>query len=359
VIGGAGTRYAPPPAVDAAAAAQALIEQARQRQRRRRRRRLLLAVALLLLAAALVDVVKGLPGRTTAGQPPSAPSPPLPVMTMPSRIVVWTSDFRIEVISSRTGQVIRTIAADVAEIRGLPSLAVSPAGMVYFDTARGIQEWVLRVPMAGGRPAAVAEGCKPALSPDGRLLAFVINCDGATHSPEAIAVKNLASGAERTWAPRSYGMDISGLWWSPDDRWLSFTDDGTPSLTTQVLQIRSSGTFRQARRIPLGPGVQWAGYLTPRTGLAIIARPWPSPGVLAEVEVSSGRILRRLTTLPPPGLATANSNDGTEGTVIADPAGPFVLIAGAGTGTGEIFRWAFGMVRPVKVISGSSRATWG
>jgi len=350
------------PAAGESATAQALIEEARQRKRRRRRRYLLVS-ALVLVAAVLGFAARGVSGRTTARTAGSASTgPPQHGGGMPARIVVWTSDFRVEVVSSRTGRVLRTLATGVAEIHGLPHLAVSPSGVVYFDAARGIRQWVMRVPLAGGRPAVVAEGCMPAISPDGRLLAFVTNCDDAAHAPEAIEVRNLATGRAGRWAFPSYDHAVSAIAWSPDNRSLSFTFVGSQlgETGTRVLDTRSAGTLLLASPMRLGPRVQWAGFLTRRVGLAVEPSPGhPGRAVLAEVAVSNGRILRQLTTLSPPELATANIYDGTENTIIADPASSAVLIAGVGRrGSGAIYRWAFGMAKPVMIISGSSRAAW-
>jgi hypothetical protein len=81
-------------------------------------------------------------------------------------------------------------------------------------------------------------------------------------------------------------------------------------------------------------------------------------GGLVEVGVGSGRVLRRLTSLPPHGLATGNAVDGTENTITVDRTGRYLLIAGAGNGHGEIFRWTFGMPHPVRIASGALIAAW-
>ena len=345
------------------AALQALIEEARQHQRRRWRRYLLAAV-LVLVTALLGFSASGLSGwwttaRTTRSAGTGWPAHRVPI---PAQIVVWTSDFKVEVVSARSGHVVRTLATGVAEVHGLPHLAVSPSGMVYFDAARGIRQWVMRVPLAGGRPAVVAEGCMPTISPDGRLLAFVTNCDDAAHAPEAIEVMNLATGKQRRWGFRSYDRAISAISWSPDNRSLSFTAVGSQLGTgTWVLDTRSAGPLLRASPIPLAPGIQWAGYLTSSVGLAVVVMPSPGHGsgvVLAEVAASNGRVLRQLTMLAPPELATANIYDGTENTIVADPSGRAVLIAGVGGGSGAIYRWVFGMAKPVMIVSGSSRAAW-
>jgi hypothetical protein len=237
----------------------------------------------VLLAAAAVTGAVGLPGRTT--RPPvraAAPAPPGPAAAMPSRVVVWTSRFKIEVLSSRTGSLIRTLAADVAVPQGISgTLAVSAAGVVYFDDARGAGEWVLSVPLAGGPVTAIAQGRTPAISPNGRLLAYVTDevtsNDLTTGGPEAIVVKDLAAGTQKRWAFSSDLPDIYSLSWSPDGRFLAFT--GTAEVKNEtapiagILDTRSAGTLDRARPIPLGPGVHWAGFLTPGTGAGVMAGP--------------------------------------------------------------------------------------
>jgi hypothetical protein len=288
---------------------------------------------------------------------------------MPSQVVVWTANFNIEVLSSRTGRLIRTLATGVALNRGLPTLTVSATGVVYFDEARGTREWVRSVPLAGGPVTTIAEGRVPAISPNGRLLAYVTDTGHPTgrNRPEAIVVRDLPAGTQKTWAFTSIDPDINSLSWSPDGRHLAFAgltyvkNQTVAVRIVQVLDTRSSGTLDDARRIPLGQRVAWAGYLTADTGAAVMLGPYgviqAGPGSLVEVGASSGRIVRHLTSLPPQGLATTNAADGAEGTITVDRTGHYLLIAG-GAGYGEIFRWTFGMRHPVRVTSGAIRAAW-
>lgn len=348
--------------------ARALIREARQRQRRRWRRRGLLGVSLVLLAAAAVTGAVGLSGR--AARLPAraaAPAPAGPAAAMPSRVVVWTAWFKIEVLSSRTGRLIRTLATNVALFHGLPTLAVSATGVVYFDDTRGDgNEWVFAVPLAGGPVTAVAEGRAPAISPDGRLLAYVTFTD-RTGRPEAIVVRDLAAGTQKTWAFSSHLPDIFSLSWSPDGRFLAFTGiteakNGTVTVpVADILDTRSAGPLDRARPIPLGPGVDWAGFLTPGTGAGVMAGPGGLTGAggsLVEVDAHSGRVLRHLSALPPHALATDNGPGGAGGTITADRSGRYLLIAATGSGNGEIFRWTFGMPHPVRVTSGAFEAAW-
>jgi hypothetical protein len=392
-IAGPSTAREPSPGAGSALPlAEALIQEARRRQRRRWRRRAL-GASLVLLAAAAATGPVGLSGRTArAPAGGGGPAPPGPVAGMPSQIVVWTASFKIEVLSSRTGRLIRTLATNVALFQGLPALAVSPAGVVYFDdvyapgplpavpggiqgSGRGAGEWVLSVPLAGGPVTRVALGSDLALSPDGRLLAYVPwtdplcsppsrPCEG---KPEAIVVRDLPAGTQKTWAFTSTVPFVTNLSWSPDGRYLAFAGmtgikNGTVTVrTAQVLDTRSGGTLDDARRIPLGQAAAWAGYLTPQAGAGVLTGPdgiIQAGGGLVEIGISSGRVLRRLTSLPPRGLGTGNVFDGTENTITADRTGRYLLIVGVGTGSGEIFRWTFGMPRPVSIASGALEAAW-
>jgi hypothetical protein len=348
--------------------AEALIEEARQRQRRRWRRRSLVGASIVVLAAAAVTGGIGLSGRPARGPAGGTRAASGPASSMPPRVVVWTDNFRIEVLSSRTGRLIRTLATNVALNQGVPTLAVSPAGIAYFDDARGTREYVLSVPLAGGPVTTIAEGRDPAISPDGRVLAYVIYTHrSAARQPEAIVVRNLPAGTQRTWAFTSYLPDITNLSWSPDGRYLAFAGitgikNSTVTVrTAQVLDTRSGGTLDGARRIPLGQRVAWAGFLTSQAGAGVMLDQYgaiQTDGGLVEVELSSGRILRRLTSLPPRGLGTGNAFDGTENTVAVDRSGRYLLLVGMGHGNGEIFRWTFGMQHPVRITSSALVAEW-
>jgi hypothetical protein len=281
---------------------------------------------------------------------------------MPPLVVVWTGSFRIEVLSARTGRVLRTLAADVGLYQGLPTVAVSVTGMVYFDTARRGREQVMRVPLAGGPVTTVATGHDPAVSPDGRMLAYVTDA-GLTGAPEAIVVQNLATGTQRRWAFTSW-PDIDSLSWSPDGVLLSFTAiiGSTFHATAWLLDTRRAGPLDSARPIRLGRGLQWAGFLTSGTGLAVAPRPGQAgrggPQVLLEAAVSSGQIVRRLVPLPAQALFPADTLQGNNA-ITADPGGHYLLIATAGPdGYGEIFRWTVGTHQLVPLVRGATRASW-
>jgi len=318
---------------------------------------------LLLTAAVLVTVLVG-PARLPGNRQSPAHPHPAASTAVPSLIVAWTGHGQIEVLSSRNSRVIRTLASNVAEIRGLPHLALSASGTLFFDDALGTRERLLSVPVGGGPVTRVAaDAALPAVSSDGRLLAYVTNTEWS-NAPEAIVVHDLITGAEHRWAFAAQGPDVTAISWSPDGRHLSFTEAPTQlglsytGARSWVLDTRqATGSLAGARRIPLGGRLSWAGYLTPRSGVAVIEGPFQT--VLVRVDIATGRIIRVLTTLAQP-LFTGNINDGPEAAVQIDPTGHYFLIAGAGkTGYGQIFWWTFGMRGPAPIVGGVVRAIWG
>ena len=370
-------RSSPPQSALLPGDAQALIAEARRRTRGRRRRAAWLILGASLAAAAVAAGTIGFPDRG-GGAPAKIAGWPLaaPLRPKPSLLVAWAGGSRIEVLSSRTGRVVRTLATNVALYQGIPSVSVSPAGVVYFDAARGRAEWIERTPLNGGPVTRIAAGYMPAISPNGRLLAYVTYTSkiypqntpvrDMTPVPEAIVVRNLQTGTARRWAFTSDVPFISGLSWSPDNRFLSYTSVYGASAhhvlgTAQLLDTRSGGTLAGGRRIPLAPGLAWAGFLTAQVGMAVT--PYPATQdrrqSLVAVDVESGRILGRLTLLPAQGLAVVNAFDGTEGTITTDPTGHYILIAGNGPrGYGEIFWWTAGMHQLRSITGGALHAAW-
>jgi hypothetical protein len=362
-----------------AAQVQVLFAEAR---RRRRRRRLAAAMVSLVLAGLAVALTSG----AWPHQPRRGPAqsrgwlPPGPVRPIPSQVVAWKG-FKIQVLSSRTGRVVRTLANNVGLFQGIPTIAVSPVGVVYFDTARDDgEQWIESTPLTGGPVTPIGTGDMPAISPNGRLLAYLAWTvqiyppntparDMKPPVPAAIVVRNLATGAVRRWAFTSDvpAINSSSLSWSPDNRFLAYTSQSwasglqPPPDTTQLLDTRAGGTLTSARRIPLASGLAWAGFLTAQVGLAVT--PYPAAQgrqqTLVAVATRTGRILGPLIRLPSQGLFTSNAWDGTEGTITADPTGRYLLIATSGPhGYGEILRWAIGERQLAGLAAGAIRAAW-
>lgn len=160
-----------------------------------------------------------------------------PTLGMPAEIVAIKSDGRLVVLSSSDGSLIRVLAS--IEIGDTPpsSLSITPdRKFVYLDRRRpgadvnqapGVTE-IVRVPLAGGLVARVTDGAAPHVSPNGGRLAYAIDTDPAHPCTlDALRVRDLATGAERSWPipqqPEATPSCLGSISWGPDSRRLAFT----------------------------------------------------------------------------------------------------------------------------------------
>jgi hypothetical protein len=153
-------------------------------------------------------------------------------------IVAVTTAGAVQVFDSATGVATATLAPAGADALG-DAVAVSPSGStVYFSVRRGCTDDIESVPVSGGTPAVVTTGVLPAISPDGRKLAFVrepfggglahvrYDCSVLTASPGKqfqVVIRDLASGSEKAYpAPpgeaTALPFPISHLSWAPSGK---------------------------------------------------------------------------------------------------------------------------------------------
>jgi hypothetical protein len=353
-----------------AAGVRALFEEARQRRRLRHRIFGLGLAAVLLIAALMVFVF--LAGRKPTAPPASdggAPAAGRPIPPAPTQMVVWSQTspgtLSIQVISSKTGHVLRTLAID-------GSAPPNPCPLP--------REQIASVPLGGGAISVVAQGHDPAVSPNGRLLAYQTFTD-VTDAPEAIVVQNLTTGASTTWQFATNAPDISsGLSWSPDSKSLAFQSEtvikGVFHLRTHVIDLSSPNRSLDDTALialPLCPAptpwaspgagrdMLWVGFLSATAGIgtchhAGLTRQtdWNQPIV---VNLATGRMIEALPVIR--GL-----EGGGFSSFQVDPSGHHLLFVGAGSGAGGLYRWtvighpprAVGAPSLVKNAVGS--ATW-
>ncbi len=333
--------------------------------RRRRRRRwmvgfLVLAVTLATIAAVVLvrrSSMSRSRGHIMAGSVPQAAS------AFPSEVVVW-EHFRLDVLSSLDGHRIRTLATDVGEFRGSPSLSVAPGGTVYFDNHAYVGsspvDRIYSVRVSGGAASHIADGRTPAVSPDGRLLAYVTNnpVAGAVYK-ESITIEDLRSHAIRSWTAMAPEADLWALSWAPDSRSLSFSETASTSpnsVATSYWVLDTTGTLTSgaAHRLTLAPGVSWACFMagTRPGGLVGVGEVQLRSGLrLMAVNARSGRTIRRLVTIP-------NASDAT---VQADASGKHLIVAASGSGSfgfGRLFRWTSGSATPTALAPAVLVAAW-
>jgi len=339
--------------------------------RRRRRRRWFMGFVVLVVTIAMLTTVALVRASSVARSPVrKATGPTLQAAPgMPSEVVAW-EHFRLDVLSSVSGHVIRTLATDVSEFRGLPSVSVAPNGTVFFDDHAYIGsspvDRIYRVPVSGGARSLIADGRTPAVSPDGRLLAFVTNDPvNSAVVNEAITLEDLRTHTTRSWTDTAPEADLWALSWSRDSRLLSFSQTTWPpggattpgGVTTSSIVLDTAApvlTPDAAQRIPLAPGVSWAGFLagTRPGALGGIGEIQLHGGLrLVAIDARSGRTMRSLVTIP----------DAQVATVQADASGKHLVIAASGAGAlgfGRLYRWTDGSASATSIGPGILAAAW-
>jgi hypothetical protein len=320
--------------------------------------------------------------------------------------VGWTSTRDLEVISTATGSVVQTLATNVAVFApGLPSVSVSSSGVVYFDSApiagispaRAQGDQIFSVPIAGGPVHEVAPGFDPAVSPDGRTLAFVAS-NGVGEAPYQLANGGIdlagLNGPQianiQTLHPSGsmIGAGFSNLSWSPGSHTLSFEQLGPSNDVTSSWLLsdpNAKSSLVSAVRIPLQPkGLTWDGFLANSgagslVGIGVLTSPPDQPPLasaqrVVSIDPETGRAVRTLFTLPAAICTSASPADPADcdadfsAALDVDPAGSSVLVSGAvplrsgqvrTSGSTDLFRWSSSSSKPVRLTTGVLVATWG
>jgi hypothetical protein len=204
----------------------------RRRGRRRLRGRSISALVVVLALLAILIPVLGGNGRNSQQ---AVTEPPVSGLA----IVAARHDGAILLLSGR-GTVLRTLVAPGTAVTGWGepvSLSVSEAeNAVYIGYEKlsptHYAARIERVSLNGGALVFVANGAKPAVSPDGTQLAYVQESSGRCRAsgpcPPSdlnlpLIVRNLVSGSEHQ-LPVSHSPGVSGLSWSADDVHLAVSD---------------------------------------------------------------------------------------------------------------------------------------
>jgi hypothetical protein len=212
----------------------------RRRGDRRRRRNAVMSGALAFIigaggggvAYASFDHPSSGSGASAAGGATPRPSGGTSgAASGPSRpqIVAVTTGGAVELVDSATGAG-TAITANQDAIGD--ELSVSPDGKtVYFAVRKGCADDIESVPIGGGTPSMVAVGLLPAVSPDGKELAFVresysggptetnYTCIPVEQTKKAeVVVRNLATGSEQDYppSPDAPAWPVSHVSWSAD-----------------------------------------------------------------------------------------------------------------------------------------------
>jgi hypothetical protein len=199
------------------------------------------------LPAAAADNLNADPTLVSAGRP--APDGPRP------KDIAAIEGGSVVLLDAKDGHTLRTLATHPEATTGgfpyLQGVSITPDRNQVFYSLSGDcgPATIYRVPTDGlTPPAAIVGGVSPAVSPDGHKLAYAIAVAGAApaaplpsgdanglperHCQNAIVVRDLQSGAERTWRypdTPDYGTAlyqdavISEIDWAPDSTRLAYT----------------------------------------------------------------------------------------------------------------------------------------
>jgi hypothetical protein len=250
--------------------------------RSRRRRALVGAGAGLAAVAAIVvgaAALRGLVYEQQTGDPPT-PTPDTKPVGWPETFVGLRGG-EIVLVDVASGDVVRvlvdrsTLGGPSDEI-GTADLEVSPDGSTVYFVPFGKPERIMSVPTAGGTPTPVVEGRKPAISSDGRFLAYVTCAGELGICGEGVSVLDLQEGSEQHWTVGFSDQWAGQLTWIPESRHLAFSmfypGDSNPTL--HVLDTAGDTRVELKDVEEVGPnraGAAWTviGYHTPTAGLVV------------------------------------------------------------------------------------------
>lgn len=229
--------------------------------------------ALAGVGAVAVAAVVGLAVMGSVSEDESQPEPPTTSTTTdaiaprPETVVAYrSSDGVIVVLDSTTGDVIRDLPVNADGI--VPTLAGPVDGTVFLDRSLHPSE-IARITLEDAVVASVGNGNGPALSADGRLLAFVVG-GGVVTEEAVVVVRDLISGTERqltSTGPPGSIVAVRHLSWSADGGRLAFAryrgevvdDVATPrEQEVRVLDVAAHVSLDDAVVLqPTQPGVRW------------------------------------------------------------------------------------------------------
>jgi hypothetical protein len=174
---------------------QALFPEAKQRARRRQR--FIGAALILVVLALMVGIIVALPGNGDSRSSSSAPSPvgvrtPGPSPILPFIVLTGDAGNDLQVQSGITGRTIKDLGP-VNQFTG-NGLSLAPDRRAVFVVVnRSLTLMVERVDLRTGEETFIGDGFSPAVSQDGRLLAYG---SGAIND-QTLVIKNLATGSTR------------------------------------------------------------------------------------------------------------------------------------------------------------------
>ncbi|MGH2682548.1 MAG: hypothetical protein ACRDIX_04860 [Actinomycetota bacterium] len=267
---------------------------------------------------------------------------------------------RLVLVDTAEGQVIRVLLDHVDTSEGgiaMPELSPDGQTLYYEAGTSACTGDVLRMRLDGGEPEvlATAGAGRPALSPDGRLLAYLYwDPDPCIGKDQYVVVRDADTGEETRWRFRvgSSGAEpvsVRRLVWLSDSRTLAYELGHEEASSIYLLDTERDQSIELGRDRPLGPrdssleliGLHAEGVAAVRRCL-IPSEPGCPPGPeIVALDPDTGEIVATLLRPAP----EAFSYD-------LDPSGRHLLYIGED----GLYRWSGG--EAVKIGDGYSAAAW-
>ncbi len=197
-------------------------------------------------------------------------------------------------------------------------------------------------------------GRDPAFSPDGRFLAYARASDDCS-PPDALAVRELATGEERIWPVAEVGADsVASPSWAGDSRQLAFVlvDPNGSGTYPWVIDTTTAAGFGDAVRQEQRDGVGWHGYLGATRdflGYRVPGTTEARTGAVIAFDPATGETTQTLFETERD--VSSLSADGTGAHILA------VVTPPAG-GAAVLMRWSEGDAGPTRLAEGIVAASW-
>lgn len=268
---------------------------------------------------------------------------------------------QLVVVDTATGSVVRILLDDVSHDEGgiwSPDLSPDGRTLYYAMSTSACTDDVRSLQLDVGVEEVIAteDARRPAVSPDGRLLAYV---EGDFCFPEEqfVVVRDLAAGFKTRWRFRSSGSSGAGseqislrqLAWLPDSRILAYSIGNEEASSIYLLDTEGEQGIELGMGRRLGPrdsSLELVGFHA--EGLAAVRRCFvpPEPGCppgpeIVALDPETGKIVGTLLRPAP----EAFDHD-------LDPSGRHLLYTEGRT----LYRWSGG--EPVKIGEGYSAPEW-
>jgi eukaryotic-like serine/threonine-protein kinase len=123
----------------------------------------------------------------------------------------------------------------------MPTLSPDGKWVVYHGLAEG-KDWIWKVSIEGGQPVRLAdkEAIQPAVSPDGKLIAYFTRDGGSANSPWKMAIMPFDGGqpAKEFNIPPTVDTLWYSIRWTPDGRALTYVadTDGVSNVWSQQVE---------------------------------------------------------------------------------------------------------------------------